>query len=111
MASVVGRGTIVAPRLTGTDRLECHGAKRRRRPRRGGAAICSAVARLGSHNREGLARRPRFRRRPTLLGVPHLFVIPTALCAVPLLTFLGIERASRQRVEQDIGLSRSSGAG
>jgi MFS family permease len=46
-----------------------------------------------------------------LLGVPHVFVIPTALCVVSLLTFLGIERASRQRLEQDIALSRRSGAG
>jgi SET family sugar efflux transporter-like MFS transporter len=46
-----------------------------------------------------------------LLGVPHVFFIPTALCAVSLMTFLGIERASRRRLEPDIALSRRSSAG
>lgn len=37
-----------------------------------------------------------------LLGVPHVFVIPTALCVVSVITFLGTQPASRrpgQRVE------------
>src|SRR5207253_2846930 len=66
MASVVGRGTIMAPPLTGTDRPECHGAKRRRRPRRGAELVCSAVARSALMAVRG-NRRAR-RRCPTGLS-------------------------------------------
>jgi len=43
-----------------------------------------------------------------LLGVPHIFFLPTALCAVSLLTFLGIERASRRPVEQNVAAASSA---
>lgn len=46
-----------------------------------------------------------------LLGVPHVFFIPAALCAVSVLTFLGIERASQQRATQDMALIQRSGTG
>ncbi len=46
-----------------------------------------------------------------LLGVPHVFVIPAALCAVSVLTFLGIERASQRRAAQDLAIVRRSGIG
>jgi len=45
-----------------------------------------------------------------LMGVPHVFFVPTALCALSLTTFLGIERASRRQLQRDISLSQRSRA-
>lgn len=46
-----------------------------------------------------------------LLGIPHVFAIPAALCAVSLLTFLSIERAFQRRAARDVALVGSCGTG
>lgn len=43
-----------------------------------------------------------------LLGIPHVFILPAVLCAVSLLTFLGLERSSR-RTAHDVLLTGSAG--
>jgi predicted MFS family arabinose efflux permease len=43
-----------------------------------------------------------------LLGVPQVFFIPAALCAVSLLMFLAIERASRHSLTHATGLAPAS---
>ena len=44
-----------------------------------------------------------------LLGVPHVFLISTALCAASLATFLGIDRASHRRMQHEVSLESATG--
>jgi len=45
------------------------------------------------------------------LGIPHLFAIPALLCGVSLATFVGVDRAARQRRDQEPALERRRAAG